>query len=364
MIVDEPERKAMTQSIPVELAASELKEVEEQIVEFYVQIARKNSIDVKSTEIFAFFKIYGSLTQKQLKQLTDHSSGFISITLKSFLQSSIVVRNFIPKTHTNIYAISEDHIFTITTPRAQVNRKLKQHDNFILELQKKLDTYKKKYPLESKFFYRRLNGIRNYIETQRRTHTDLEKNPFLDEDVLDLLQKDEFIDYPTEIIELETALVDRFVRMEMFVENDPIINKILTYLITRERINQEMLLNLTGFSRSTISRNLTGYGELDYVSITKKEYLKPRIYYMGSIGIYLTEVLLNNRRFLTSWLPKFEKLLSELKSNSKYTKFKGMNLFFQSKIKNLISDIDMVIKRAQTLENVQQELKDFILKKS
>lgn len=363
MIVDILERKVMVQSIPLELATGVLKEVEQQIVEFYKQIARRNQVDLKTTEIFAYFKIYSSLTQKQLNELTDFSAGFISMTLKSFLQSSIVDRNFIPNSHTNIYTCSDEHIFTIITPRGQVNRKFEQHDNFIIDLQKKLALLKNKYPLETAFFQRRLNGIRNYIESQRRVYTEQEKTAFLEEDVTDLIQTDEFIDYPSEIKELETTLVDRFVRIEMFVENDPIINKILTYLITRERINQEKLLKLTGFSRSTISRNLRGYGEQDYVTITKKEYLKPRIYYMGSIGIYLFEVILNNSRFLISWLPKFTELLSELKSNTKYNTNENMNLFFQVKIEQLISDINIAIKHKQSLENVQQELKEFVSKK-
>ncbi|NPE09387.1 MAG: hypothetical protein GNW80_13960 [Asgard group archaeon] len=359
----EEERKAMANNIPVELATGELKKVEQQIIDFYLKIAQKNQVDIKLTEIFAYFKIYDSLTQKQLKELTDFSSGFISIALKSFLQSSIITRNFIPKSHTNIYTIDDEHVFTIITPRAQVNRNNEEHEKFIIELQTKLGQLKDKYPLESTFLFRRLNGIRNFFETQRRAHTELEKTDYLKEDVSGLLHSNEFIEYPSEIEKLESSLVDRFVRMSMFIENDPIINKILSFLITREKINQEMLLTLTGYSRSTISRNLSGYGEQDYVTITKKEYLKPRIYYMDSIGIYLNEVILNNRRFLITWRPKFVDLLSQFESNSNYNRNKEMNLFLRTKIENIVSNIDLVIKRAQLLENAQRELKEFIVKK-
>jgi len=365
MLVDESEfvveRKAMAQDIPVVLGTGELIEVEKQIVDFYVKIAQKNQVNLKLTEIFAYFKIYDSLTQKQLKELTGFSLGFISITLKSFLQSSIVTRNFIPKTHTNIYTINDEYVFTIVTPRAQVNRNNEEHEKFIIELQRKLEELKGKYPLESTFLIRRLNGIRNYFETQKRAHTELERTDYLEESVSGFLQSNEFIEYPPDIAMLESSLVDRFVRKNMFVEDDPIINKILSFLITREKISQEMLLTLTGFSRSSISRNLAGYGEQDYVTISKKEYLKPRIYYMGSIGIYLNEVILNNRRFLISWRPKFVDLLSQLESNTKYNKNKEMNMFLRVIIINLISKIDLVIKHAQLLENAQHKLKEFVL---
>ncbi|MBK5114600.1 MAG: hypothetical protein KGD59_02015 [Candidatus Heimdallarchaeota archaeon] len=352
----------MAIDVPVEIATDELKKVEKQIVDFYLKLAEKNQVNLKLMKIFAYFKIYDSLTQKQLRELTGFSSGFISIALKSFLQSSVVTRNFIPKTHTNIYTINDEHVFTIITPRAQVNRNNIEHEKFIIRLQVKLEQLKEEYPIESTFLFRRLNGIRNFLETQRRAHTDHDPTDYLEEDVSGLIPSNEFIVYPPEIKKLESSLVDRFVRLSMFIEDDPIINKILTFLITRERINQEMLLKLTGYSRSTISRNLAGYGEQDYVAISKKEYLKPRIYYMNSIGIYLNEVILNNRRFLISWRPKFVDLLSQLKSNLNYNRNKEMNLFLRAKIEELITNIDLVIMRAQLLEKAQHELKEFVLK--
>jgi DNA-binding transcriptional regulator GbsR (MarR family) len=367
MLVEESEfiaeRKAMVQEFPVELATSEYKEVEEQIADFYIKIAEKGQINLKLSKIFAYFKIYDSLTQKQIKELTGFSTGFISTALKSFLHSTIVTRNFIPKTHTKIYTINNEHVFTIVTPREQVNRNNAEHEKFIIKLQTKLEKLKGKYPLESKFLFRRLNGIRNYLETQKRAHTELAKSVYLIEDVSNLIPPDKFIDYPPEIEELESSLVDRFVRMNMFIEDDPIINKILTFLITREKMSQEMLLELTGYSRSTISRNLKGYGEQDYVAISKKEYLKPRIYYMDSIGIYLNEIILMNRRFLISWRPIFVDLLKQLESSTIYKKNKEMNIFKQRKITDLITKIDLVIKRVKLLENAQQELKEFVLNK-
>ncbi|NHK31175.1 MAG: hypothetical protein FK730_07475 [Asgard group archaeon] len=363
MIVEKVERKTMVQDIPVELATDELKEVEQQIVDFYIKVAQRYRLNLKLTKVFAYLKIYDFLTQKQLKKLTGFSTGFISNSLKSFIQSSIVIRNFIPKTHTNFYTINNEYRLSILTPLTEFYETQKKHENFIIELQEKLHKLEAKYSIEATFLIRRLNGMRNFFETQKRAYTELDKKEFLEENVSDLLLSNGFIEYPSEIKKLESSLVERFVRMSMFIENDPIINKILSFLITRKKITQEKLLALTGYSLSTISRNLRGYGKQDYVRITKKEYLKPRNYYMESIGIYLNEVILNNRRFLISWRPKFVDLLSQLKSNLKYNKNKEMNLFLQLKIRDIISNIDLVIKRALLLEKVQNELKDFVLRK-
>ena len=358
MLTGNLESKIMAQNFAVELATNDFKEVERQIIDFYLRIARRSNIDLKQSKIFAYLKIYKSLTQKQLQELTNLSSGFVSITLKSFLQSSIVTRDFLPGTHTNIYTINEEYGFTFNAPTAQVNRVLEEHDIFIKNLQEKLKKYREKYPKEAIFLERRLNGIRNYIEIQRMVHTN-KKAVFLNENTFDLVLSDEFINYPPEIIELENQLVERFVRMNMFIRDDPIINKILTFLITREKMSQEMLLRLTGFSRSTISRNLKGYGEQDYVTITKKEYLKPRIYYIGSIGIYLAEVLLIGRQLVISQSLSFEELLLKLKSDSKFKKNVELNAFFISKLEQIISDINQVKNRAKRLEIAQQELKQF-----
>ena len=124
-----------------------------------------------------------------------------------------------------------------------------------------------------------------------------------------------------------------------------------------------MVPNHTVCLRVLISRNLAGYDEQDYVAISKKEYLKPRIYYMNSIGIYLNEIILNNRRFLISWRPNFVDLLSQLESNSLFKRNNEMNIFLRGKIKNLISNIDLVIKRAKLLEIAQNKLKEFVIKK-
>jgi hypothetical protein len=84
---------------------------------------------------------------------------------------------------------------------------------------------------------------------------------------------------------------------------------------------------------------------------------------MKSIGVYFNEVILNNRRFLISWLPKFKELYSQLESNPNYNKKEVMNLFLKSKIVDIISNIDSVVKQTQLLEKAQHELKDFLLKK-
>ena len=79
MLVDESEfemeRKVMVKDAPMEMATGTLKEVEQHIIDFYLKIAEKNKIDIKLTEIFAYFKIYNFLTQKQLKKLTGSSIG-------------------------------------------------------------------------------------------------------------------------------------------------------------------------------------------------------------------------------------------------------------------------------------------------
>ena len=352
----------LEKQLPKILIKGDLKEVEQQILEFFMSIAEKSNLNLNLSKIFGYFRIYDSLTQKQLKELSGISLSTISASLKSLTKSSILAREFIPKTHTNIYTLNKNHPFFAYSPNDVIYRSLEQHDYYILDLQDELRKYKNKFPTEVTFFIKRLNSLRNYIEARRRAFLGKKSNNYLDENAFDFFPKNGFMIYPEEIESLETKLVERFVRMEMFVSEDPIINKILTYLITRMKLNQEMLEKLTSFSRSTISRNLSTYREQEYVVITAKQYLKPRIYFIDSIGVYLNDVVLMIDKSIISWKPKFKHLLEELQNNPTYKKDEAMNNMLQNKISELIADISKLDSRSARLQQAQNDLMDFLKK--
>ncbi|MGC9779446.1 MAG: hypothetical protein HZR80_09415 [Candidatus Heimdallarchaeota archaeon] len=344
------------------LITSALKKIEQKILKFYLEIGRKSNLNLRLTEIYAYFRIYESLTQKQLKQLTGFSSSTISTALQSFIQTGILTREFLQNTHTNIYTlIKTEFVFAYSTSNGYF-KSLEQYDNFIENLHEKSQELIDIYPRLIELFHRRLNGIRNHIEACRRAYTGKKKNTFFEEDVSDLISTNKNTNYPPEIKKYEEEFVNHFVKTEMFVKDDPIINKLLSFLTTRVIINQEMLINLTGFSRSTISRNLSIYGELGYVS-TKKEYLKPRVYSIPKMSLYLINVVLTNNQSIVDWIPKFEEILNELKSNIMNSVNLDINQFLTEIIKRILDDIRILKKNTQLLTEAQKELQNFLKKK-
>jgi len=76
------------------LIASPLKEIEQQIVDFFLEIGRQYNKNLKLVTIQAYFYIYQALTQKQLKKLTSFSSSTISTTLQLFIKSNALAGTF------------------------------------------------------------------------------------------------------------------------------------------------------------------------------------------------------------------------------------------------------------------------------
>ena len=54
------------------LITGNLKKFEQKVIDFYLEFGRKSSRNLKLIEIYSYFRIYDTLTQKQLKQLRSH----------------------------------------------------------------------------------------------------------------------------------------------------------------------------------------------------------------------------------------------------------------------------------------------------
>ena len=79
----------------VTLLSKQSKKFERELVTFYKTIGNMVDLNPKLTEIYAYLKIYDTLTQAQLKHLTGFSLGTISTALQLFLQMNIVSREMI-----------------------------------------------------------------------------------------------------------------------------------------------------------------------------------------------------------------------------------------------------------------------------
>ena len=88
------------------LYSKKLRKYEDKLVEFFVDIGRRKRVNPKILQISSYLLIHGSLTQKELKNLTGLSMGTISTFLSVMIGMGRFQKERIPKTHTFRYSYS------------------------------------------------------------------------------------------------------------------------------------------------------------------------------------------------------------------------------------------------------------------
>lgn len=340
--------------------SNEFKEIENQIINFYVEIGQMLDQNKTSTKIFAYFKIYQSLTQDDLKLLTRFSSSTISTTLQSFLQSGILTKEVIPNMRKYAYRLKDDKVSFIYLVFSQIMEKLEQLDLLMIKYQTDAQNFQDKYPMVVEYFTLCLNANRNYVEAQHRAIIGVKKFSFFKESVSKITLQNEIITYPPEIQKIEDNVINDLLQNDFFSINDPIRNKIFSYIITRQKFDQETLIHLTEFSRSTISRVLNQFLDAGFIKILPREFRKSQIYYQDSISLAIIDVVLKSDYFIFSWIPKFESILEELRLNVKYVSNKRNNNFLTNRIKKILVQIEELKIGSKLLEQARNELQTFL----
>ncbi len=320
----------------VELLSKQSKEIEREIVTFYKTVGKMVNLNSRATEIFAYLKIYDALSQEQLKQLTGFSLGTISTTLQSFLQTDIIGRKMIPKTHKNLYRIKPERVNFVYTPSTQIVEDLEKLDSFIVEQQTELQKLESRYPIEIKFLHMRLNSLRNYIEAQRRQINREKKHSFFQEDVSEIIPLNQMIVYSFETQEFEENLMD----ILGYYKNNPIKNRLRSIFFTHRSVTQQTLMDISGFSRSTVSRFLNQDLKREFIRALPREFREPRIYYLESISLSILSVILNTDNFIYSRVPRFQEILSTLQSERQSGRGEKDTIFLITKIKEILGQIE------------------------
>lgn len=342
----------------VELLSEQSKKIEREIVTFYKTIGKMVNLNSRATEIFAYLKTYDALSQQQLRQLTGFSLSTISTTLQWFLQADIISRKMIPKTHKNLYRIKPERVNFVYTPSTQILEDLEKLDLYIVEKQTELQELQRKYPIEIELLHMRLNSIRNYIEVQRRQINRKEKHSFFQEDVSDIIPLNKTIVYSFGTQELEEFLIDV---LGQFKE-DPIRSRILSIFFTHQSLNQQTLMDISGFSRSTVSRFLRQELKGEYIRVLPREHRKARIYYLKSISLSILSVILKTDNFIFSCIPRYQEILSTLQSERQSDRDRKDATFLVTKIKEILKQIEVFKNDTRFMRQAHHDLSKFLEK--
>lgn len=342
--------------IEVELLSEESKEIEREIVAFYKTVGKMVSLNPRSTEIFAYLRLYDALTQEQLRQLTGFSLSTISVTLRAFVQTDIISRRIIPRTHKSLYSIKPERVEFVYTPSTQILEDLEELDSYIVEKQAELRELQSKYPAEAKFLHMRLNSLRNYAEAQRRQISRQEKHSFFQEDVSEIMPLNEMIVYPFETRELEESLMS----ILGYYKDDPIKNRLRGIFFTHRSVDQQTLTDISGFSRSTISRYLSRELKREYVRVLPRNYRKPRIYFLESISLTILSFILNTDDFIYSYVPRFQEILSTLQAEIQSGRERNDAVFLIARIEEILGQIEVFRNDSRFLRQAHRDLSKFL----
>ena len=340
----------------VRLLSMQSKEIEREIITFYKTVGKMVNLNSRATEVFAYLKTYDVLSQEQLRQLTGFSLGSISAILQSFLQADIISRTMIPKTHKNLYRIKPERVKFDYNPPIQIIEGLERLDSYIVEKQIELQELQSKYPNEARFLHLRLNSLRNYIEAQRRQINRKEKYPFFEEDVSGILPLSEMIVYPFDTRRLEEDLVSLLTHFKY----NPIRSRILGIFYTHRSVDQQTLMDISGFSRSSVSRVLHQELKRNYIGVFPREYRRPGVYYLKSISLSILSLILNADSFIFSRTPRFQEILATLQSEKPSVRDGDDTSFLMGKIRDIIGQIEDFKNNTRFLRQAHSDLSKYL----
>jgi DNA-binding transcriptional regulator GbsR (MarR family) len=336
------------------LLSAGARDIERKIVEFYKTVGEMVHLNPRTTEIFAYLRMYDVLSQEQLRELTGFSLSTISSTLQSFLQTDVVSRSMIPGTHKNLYILNRGRVKFDYTPPTGIMEDLEALDLYIVERQAELREQQSMYSTEMEFLHRRLNSLRNYIEVQRRQISREQRHAFFEEDVSDLIPRNEMVVYPFDTRELEEDLVGFLGHLK----NDPMRARMVSIFITRRSLNQQALMDFSGFSRSAVSRLLRREMKTGYIRVLPREYRRPQVYYLDSVSLSTLSLILKADDFIFSYAPRLQEILSTLQSEKRQDR--GDTSLLMTRIEDILGQIETFRRRTRSIRQAHQELLRFL----
>ena len=347
----------MKEPIPMKkLVSGDLKSYEEEIINFYQKVGDLVELNPKMTTIFAYLQIYEALTQKQLKVLTKYSSSTISTILKIFILSGIAKRELSSYTRSGLYRINSND-FTFQYIKFQnLMGILEKFETRIQDFQKQIKSYQSEYPHLTRFLRYRLNSYRNYFEAQRRAILNKMKFPFLEEDVSKLGFNYEIIQFPPPLETLVQEIIEYLVD-KSFHSEDPTLNLIFAHLGIRRCVTQDLFINKTHLSQSTISRFLNQTVREKKAFNLPKEHNKSRIYLLPSLSLYFLDLILETDEFILSWKPKFQRLLQKLRTIKLSVENQQSFEILEKKLIQLVNKIPEVREGRENIAHSKSELK-------
>jgi DNA-binding transcriptional regulator GbsR (MarR family) len=151
------------------LFEGKIKEYEDILIQFVMDVGRAKSVEPNLQLILGYIGIHKKLTQKQLKDLTNLSSGTISKKLRDIIALGIIIKERIPKSNENLYIIApEFYGDAADTTLDEINKMIDYLKKIRIEIEK---NSKKK---GAEFLSERIENLVATFKTTQNIWSDIE----------------------------------------------------------------------------------------------------------------------------------------------------------------------------------------------
>lgn len=320
----------------------EIRYFEKDLIDFIVESGKnKRSSDIES-HILAYFLLHRSLSQKQIQDLSTIfrkkkiSKGSISNFLRQYERYGVLVKNKVPEKKNSFrYTLKDRNIKDLMSTgfesgfdelkswiefieiRIQALKTIKPEPNQIKTYTILLERLKE----IKEFLLFQENLMRNFLFGKKNTNGKKEIQ-ISTKHIAEIKQKNIFV--------IENEIIN-------FIENNPLFMidevsyiPIFSYLITRRKLTQAKLQELTGLSSGLISEGLNhllnkGFIELEKVpGIRKRFYIIPSIAYSNYLKQY------QRFKYINQYKSKIEQISQEMKRREDELKeLEGYNVILE-----------------------------------
>ncbi|UYP45584.1 hypothetical protein NEF87_001869 [Candidatus Lokiarchaeum ossiferum] len=318
-----------------------MRDFELKIVDFMVEDTVINGGNPNTTQVYTYILLHRKLTQQQLSELTGFPKSKISKITSLLVKNKIFTKKTIPGTHTNEYFLI-DHPNDLNEIPASIIlsgfQTMISFFNSLIEDLRELNA--DEHPGRDLLLWR-INDFSKYAQVcsaiieENKDESGIEdfQVPAFEEDpsifTVEFRQKMEayltndvsvgsvILEFSPQVREIEENF-HKFLERGVFKKEKPSLEHILAFFISRGKLTQKKLQDLTDFSAGTISQSLKRFLDTKKIDLVKSKdrSTSEKFYSMHSISLTLFSHHLSVYKEMLRYLPEFREIKNEMNAFS------------------------------------------------
>ncbi|MHA1646108.1 MAG: hypothetical protein ACTSVL_00935 [Promethearchaeota archaeon] len=347
-----------------------IQKYERIFIDYFIDLGKDTGRNEIESQILAYFIIHHNLTQKQIRDLSEiyyiknsrkgFSYGTISTFLNSINKNSHIIKRKRISLSNNLYIYSMQSKIRDTFSENQfkvlayINDSIKFFNNILSSI--------KEFPKEKienqelyRIFLERIKEFMEYLKSYKKIVKSSIIVSLEEQKIKKKSDKVKPIKFNGNLKTIEKKIIDYLVNSPLHVFQKESYCQIMGYFITRNKITQKELKNLTNLSTGHISQGLKHLIENDIIESQKIKGIREGFYSMNTI----TESLLNRYAMALNSGIEWKKKLMEMNSELKERKEELQNLNGYNLIQEFIKNsIKLKHYYPKLKENLMKELKN------